>query len=204
MMIIIIDYGLGNLTSIKNALKLLNIDCEISRDLEKIRNADKLILPGVGAFKEGMENLKKFNLIKTLNEEVINKKKPILGICLGMQLMCAKSYEGGESNGLGWIDADVVKFEDKELRIPHVGWNDVKCDLVSPLLKGGENMQTFYFVHSFYLKPTDNKITKGTCNYGIDFCAIMEKENIFATQFHPEKSQTEGLEILKKFNKIKF
>jgi len=203
-MIVIIDYGLGNLTSILNALNLLKIDCEISSDIEKIKKADKLILPGVGAFKEGMENLKKRGLIEVLNQEVLDKKKPILGICLGMQLICKKSYEGGESSGLGWIDAEVIKFEleDKKLRIPHVGWNDVECDLNCPLLKEGEQNQTFYFVHSFYLKPKNKEIIKGTCNYGSDFCAILEKDNIFATQFHPEKSQTEGLEILKKFNKI--
>jgi len=151
-----------------------------------------------------MKNLDKFGLIGVLNEEVLVKKKPLLGICLGMQLICKKSYENGEHQGLGWIDAEVVKFKfDKEnLRIPHIGWNDVKCDLNSELFQGGDKVQTFYFVHSFYLKPINKEIINGTCNYGIDFCASIQKENIFATQFHPEKSQTEGLEILKKFSQI--
>jgi len=202
-MIVIIDYGLGNLNSVLNALTLLGIKAEISRDPEKIKNADKLILPGVGAFKEGIQNLEKFGLVEVLNNEVLVKKKPILGICLGMQLFCKKSYEDGEHEGLGWIDAEVIKFEFKKLRVPHMGWNDVECEMTSPLFKGGDKIQTFYFVHSYYPLPKDQKIVTGVCNYGIDFCASFEKENIFATQFHPEKSQTEGLEILKKFGQIK-
>ncbi|PJE81448.1 imidazole glycerol phosphate synthase subunit HisH [Candidatus Pacearchaeota archaeon CG10_big_fil_rev_8_21_14_0_10_32_42] len=202
-MIVIIDYGLGNLNSVLNALTLLGIKAEISRDPEKIKNADKLILPGVGAFKEGIQNLEKFGLVEVLNNEVLVKKKPILGICLGMQLFCKKSYEDGEHEGLGWIDAEVIKFEFKKLRVPHMGWNDVECETTSPLFKGGDKIQTFYFVHSYYPLPKDQKIVTGVCNYGIDFCASFEKENIFATQFHPEKSQTEGLEILKKFGQIK-
>jgi len=203
-MIVIIDYGLGNLNSVLNALNLLGIEAEISRDIEKIKKADKLILPGVGAFEEGMKNLKAFGLIEILNHEVLVKKKPILGICLGMQLFCNKSYEDGEFEGLKWIDAEVVKFDlkDKSLRIPHVGWNDIECDLDCALFAGGDKTQTFYFVHSYYLAPKNKEIAKGICNYEIDFCAVLEKENIFATQFHPEKSQTEGLEILKKFNQI--
>src|SRR3989338_5864019 len=155
-MIIIIDYGLGNLNSILNALNLLKIDAEISRNIKKIKEADKLILPGVGAFREGINNLKEFGLLDVLNEEVLVKKKPILGICLGMQLMCTKSYEDGETKGLGWIDSEVIKFNFKDdLRIPHMGWNDVKCNLDCPLFKGGDEIQTFYFVHSFHLDTKD-------------------------------------------------
>jgi glutamine amidotransferase len=203
-MIVIIDYGLGNLKSISNALTSLKIEHEITNDLKKIAKADKLILPGVGAFKTGMKNLKDLGVVDILNKEVLVKKKPILGICLGMQLMCKKSYEDGTCNGLGWIDAEVVKFDfpNQDLRVPHVGWNDVDCDANCAILSGGEKIQTFYFVHSYYPNISDTSITKGVCNYGSDFCAILQKDNIFATQFHPEKSQYEGLEILRKFNEI--
>jgi len=204
-MIVIIDYGLGNLSSISNALSSLGIAHEITNNPVKIQSADKLILPGVGAFKTGMKNLSDFGVIDVLNNEVLVKKKPILGICLGMQLMCTKSYEGGECQGLGWIDAEVVKFDYSKtgLRVPHVGWNDVKCNLGCPLLIGGREIQTFYFVHSYYPVLSNLLLSKGICNYGIDFCAIFQKDNIFATQFHPEKSQYEGLEILKKFSELK-
>lgn len=200
-MIAVIDYGLGNLGSISNALELLKLEFEVTNDKEKIRRADKIILPGVGAFGEGINNLKKLGLIDVLNKEVITKKKPFLGICLGMQIICKKGYEGGEFSGLGWIDAEVVRFDLKKnsLRVPHVGWNDIDCNLESPILKGGRNTQTFYFVHSYYVKINDEKYIIGKCNYGIDFCAALQKNNIFAVQFHPEKSQYEGLEILRKF-----
>ncbi len=203
-MIAIIDYGLGNLASIKNAFESIGAENEITDEKEKIQKADKLILSGVGAFGYGMENLKDMGLIDILNEEILINKKPILGICLGMQLMCKKSYEGGEFSGLGWLDAEVVRFpaDKKEFRVPHVGWDDVDCDLKCPLFEGGKSRQTFYFVHSYYLEPKDEKITVGTCDYGVKFCAVTQKENIFATQFHPEKSQYEGLEILKKFSQI--
>ena len=203
-MIVIIDYGLGNLTSVKNALDLLKIDSKITSDIKEIEKSDKIILPGVGAFGYGIENLKNLGLINSLNEQVIEKKKPFLGICLGMQLICKKSYEEGEFNGLGWIDTEVVRFDlkDKKLLVPHIGWNEVECNLDSPILSGGNQKQTFYFVHSYYPDITDKNIVMGWCEYGIKFPAIIEKDNIFAVQFHPEKSQTEGLEILRKFSEI--
>lgn len=203
-MIAIIDYGLGNLTSVANALEFMNIDFKITNKIEDIKKADKLILPGVGAFKYGMKNLQELGLIDVLNEEVLLKKKEILGICLGMQLMCKKSYEGGEHKGLGWINAEVLRFDfnGEKLRIPHVGWNDVKCNTNSLLFKGGRETQTFYFVHSYYLKPAEPSLVIGTCNYGFDFCAVIKKENILAVQFHPEKSQHEGLNLLKHFSEL--
>src|SRR3989338_173559 len=197
--VVIIDYKLGNVTSVLNALKVLGVKAEITNDVMKIRKAKKIILPGVGAFAEGMKNLKEVGLIKVLYEEVLVKKKPFLGICLGMQIICTKGYEGGEFKGLGWIDAEVVRFEGENLRIPHIGWNDVKCNLACPILSNGKDVQTFYFVHSYFVKPKDSSIIVGSCDYGIPFAAVIQKENIFATQFHPEKSQHEGLEILRKF-----
>ena len=204
-MIAIIDYGVGNLTSVKNALDFLKIESEITSDIQKIEKASGIILPGVGAFGFGMENLKKAGLIEVLNKEVIKNKKPFLGICLGMQLICKKSYEDGEFYGLGWIDAEVLKFnfENKKLLVPHVGWNEVECDVISPILGEGKAEKTFYFVHSYYLNVKDNNCVVGWCDYGLKFPAIIQKENIFAVQFHPEKSQTEGLAILKKFSEIK-
>jgi imidazole glycerol-phosphate synthase subunit HisH len=202
-MIVIIDYGLGNLGSVSNALTLLNIPHIISNKKEDILSASKLILPGVGAFGEGIKNLKELNLIDVLTYEVLVKKKKILGICLGMQLFCKKSYEEGEFLGLNFIDAEVIRFEEtKEIRVPHVGWNDVICDLDSALLKGGRKIQTFYFVHSFYVNLKNKDEIIGICNHGIEFPAIIQKDNIFGVQFHPEKSQTEGLEILRKFANI--
>jgi imidazole glycerol-phosphate synthase subunit HisH len=201
-MIAIIDYGLGNLASVLNVFEAINIEAEITNDIEKIRKADKIILPGVGAFKEGMKNLKELGLVDVLHEEVIIKKKPFLGICLGMQLICTKGYEGGEEAGLGWIDAEVVRFDSEELRVPHMGWNDVKCNTSSPIFKESNETQTFYFVHSFYVKPNEESISIGTCDYGQNFAAVIQKGNIFATQFHPEKSQFEGVEILRKFAEL--
>ena len=201
-MIAIIDYGLGNLKSVLTSFENVGASAIITRDIEEIRKANAIVLPGVGAFGEGINNLHKFGLVEVLKEEILIKKKPFLGICLGMQLICTKGYEGGEFPGLGWIEAEVIKFDDKNLRIPHVGWNDVQCNLNSPILKGGKEKQTFYFVHSYYVKLAKTDLTMGICNYGTDFCAVLQKENIFATQFHPEKSQYEGLEILRKFAEL--
>jgi imidazole glycerol-phosphate synthase subunit HisH len=200
-MIAIINYGLGNLTSVKNAFDLLGFESEITNDPEKIKNADTIVLPGVGAFKEGMDNLHNLGVIEVLNQEVLVKKKPFLGICLGMQLICNRSFEGGETQGLGWIDADVVKFKTQDLIIPHMGWNNVNCNLDSPIFKGSNAKQDFYFVHSFYVKLNE-QVNVGTCDYGCNFAAVVQKNNIFATQFHPEKSQHEGLEMLRKFAEL--
>lgn len=199
-MIAIVDYGLGNLTSVLNAFEKIGIPVKITRNPDEIRTAERIILPGVGSFGEGMENLRRLNLIGVLTEEVLAKKKPCLGICLGMQLLFEKGFEGGEFDGLGWIKGEVVRFDSSKLLVPHIGWNDVQCNLNSPLLSGGRKTQTFYFVHSYYARPIDKEIIVGRCNYGVDFCAILQQGNIFGAQFHPEKSQQEGLEILQKFS----
>jgi imidazole glycerol-phosphate synthase subunit HisH len=195
----IIDYGLGNISSVVNAFEAIGVPVKLVQTAADIRMVNKLVLPGVGAFGEGMSNLRKLGLISVLKEEVIGKKKPFLGICLGMQLICKKSFERGEWEGLGWVNAEVVKFDKPNLRVPHVGWNDVMSINESPLFSNGRKEQTFYFVHSYFVKPKDNNLVVGVCNYGGEFCAALQKDNIFAIQFHPEKSQYEGLELLRKF-----
>jgi len=201
-MIAIIDYGLGNLTSVKNAFDFLKVESVITQDPEVIGKADKVVLPGVGAFGFAMETLRTLGLIAVLNQEVIEKKKPFLGLCLGMQLICKKSFEEGEFEGLGWIDAEVVRFPESNLPVPHVGWNTVDCDLGLPLFTGGNSQQTFYFVHSYYPKVADANVVSGWCEYGVKFPAAIGKGNIFAVQFHPEKSQIEGLALLKRFAEL--
>jgi len=192
---------MGNLRSVQKAFEKIGCNAIISNDKETIQNATKLVLPGVGAFKDGMKHLQELNLIDILNKKVLEDKTPILGICLGMQLLSNKSYENGETTGLGWIDAEVVKFEfdNTNLKIPHVGWNEVIFqDNNNTLFSHIENHKDFYFVHSYYFKPNEDVII-ATTEYGFEFTSAINKDNIFATQFHPEKSQANGLQILKNF-----
>ena len=200
--IVIIDYNMGNLTSVANALEYIGEKAVISNKIEDIKHADYIILPGVGAFSDGMKNLKDLGIINILNEEVIKKRKPLLGICLGMQLLAEEGYEGGLSKGLGYIKGVVKKFDSKNLRIPHVGWNEVNFKKKSSLPHNLRKSEVFYFVHSYYL-ITNEDIIVGTCDYGNEFVAAIQKENIFATQFHPEKSQKPGLQILRNFIEYK-
>ena len=199
-MIAIIDYKMGNLGSVKNALDSLNIDSVITSDINVIKSADKLILPGVGAFKQAMDNLKELNLIDTIKEEV-NNGKPILGICLGMQLLFTSSEEYGLTNGLNILSGRIIHFKENGLKIPHMGWNNLNIASGSKLFKGLNNPYV-YFVHSYHL-VTDNSnyiLTKTT--YGYEFSCAVEYKNIFATQFHPEKSGDVGLKILKNFGDL--
>jgi len=197
--IVIVDYHMGNLRSVAKAFEKMGANVLISNKHSDIKNASKIVLPGVGAFKDAMQNLKALDLITLLTREVIQNKKPFLGICLGMQLLATKSFEFGETEGLGWIDAQIVKFDTMDtLKIPHVGWNTISYLNPSPIFKDIKTHSDFYFVHSYYF-DADNQYVTSTCNYGIDFIASVEKENIFATQFHPEKSQTYGLTIIKNF-----
>ena len=200
--IVIIDYNMGNLRSVQKAFEKVGIDVVISNDIKTIQNASKIVLPGVGAFKDGMKHLEELNLIEVLNKEIIENKKPFLGICLGMQLIAKKSYENGEKNGLGWIDAEVVKFDfssiNKKLKIPHVGWNNTKFKNKNKLFYNVEDDSDFYFVHSYHFKTNEDVVTSVT-DYGFDFISSICKENIFAFQFHPEKSQTVGLQIIENF-----
>ena len=201
-MITIIDYGLGNLVSVKNMLKKLNIPCSITDKTEEIIAAKKLILPGVGAFDNGIKLIKEKGLLDVLNEKVIKEKTPILGICLGMQLLTKKSEEGVEP-GLGWIDAETVKFKfhDNSLKIPHMGWNYIDVKKENSLLKSGQK-QRFYFVHSYYVKCNNTEDSIATSNYGTDFTCALHHENIYGAQFHPEKSLKFGMEVLSNFSKI--
>jgi len=199
-MILIIDYGLGNLHSVAGAVKKLGHEPVISNDERELRRADKLILPGVGAFGDGMKNIKNLGLDKILRELVLDEKKPILGICLGSQLMANESFEFGHHEGLGWIDASVKKLEvEKGLRVPHVGWNHLCWRQDNLLFDDIPPTALFYFVHSFHVQCRDEQAVIAKCNYGNDFAAAINKDNIFATQFHPEKSQQFGLKLLENF-----
>jgi len=202
-MVVIIDYGMGNLRSVKNKLKQIGCSSEISSDFHLIEKADKLILPGVGHFANGMGKLLELNLINILNKKVLIEKTPILGICLGMQLMGAFSEEGF-INGLGWIDAKTILFRipdpDKyRFKVPHMGWNDVRIDDRSKLFGDIPLNAQFYFVHSYHYVTISNNFKTGITNYCYDFVSCVEKDNIFGTQFHPEKSQEAGMQLLKNF-----
>ena len=202
-MIVIVDYGLGNSMSVINMLKRLNQEACISNEIEVIQNANKLILPGVGHFKRGIENLEKSGLDKILNEEVLVKKKPILGICLGMQLM-TKHSEEGDTKGLGWVDAETIKFknsQNKNLKIPHMGWNSVLVTKNNRLFNKDE-LQRFYFVHSYYVRCKNEQAVLGTTDYITKFTSAFSQNNIYGVQFHPEKSHLFGLKLLENFSKL--
>ena len=203
-MIAIVDYGMGNIASIQNMLKRVDIrDAVLTSDIKQIERADKVILPGVGSFDTGMKNLIASGLISVLNTKALEHKVPVLGICLGMQLLTKKSEEGIEP-GLGWIDAETKKFSfsgEEKLKIPHMGWNyvDVKHD--SPLLTSGVKRK-YYFVHAYYVKCNNESDVLATCNYGNEFTCMVNHENIFGAQFHPEKSHRFGIELFENFAKI--
>jgi len=199
-MIGIINYGLGNLRSVLGAVEKLGHKGAISADPTTLALADKLILPGVGAFGDGMRNLTERELIEPLSEMVRTQRKPILGICLGFQLLAEGSDEFGEHTGLGWIPGRVkrIKTDDASLRVPHVGWNDFEQSRDCILFDDVPDPALFYFVHSYHLE-TKPEITVGTCTYGAPICAAVQSGNVFGTQFHPEKSQRHGLKVLQNF-----
>lgn len=197
----IIDYGMGNLRSVEKAFLYLGSNAFITNNEKKIKLADKLVLPGVGAFAKAVENLKKCNLFNLIKDEV-TQGKPLLGICLGLQLLFSKSYEFGETAGLDLIKGEVKKFNIK-LKVPHLGWNQIKIkNKKSKIFKDIADDSFFYFVHSYYVSPQDKKITAATTDYETCFVSAIEYKNIFATQFHPEKSQENGLQILKNFARM--
>ena len=198
-MIIIIDYGISNIGSIKNALDFLNYKSKISKSLEEIKNAKKIMIPGNGNFGEGMKLIKNLGLIDILNDLVFKKKIPILGICLGYQLMFETSEENPNSKGLGWIKGKVLKFKkNKKFPVPHVGWNKISFTKMK-LMKNIPNNARFYFDHSFYASINEKKVKSGKTNYRDFFQSVCEKKNIFGCQPHLEKSQKFGLQMLKNF-----
>ena len=200
-MVGLVDYDRGNLCSVSNALEVLGAKVRRCRKPEDIRDVERIILPGVGAFRDCMGNLCRQGFPDALEEAVQKKGKPIMGICLGMQAMARKSFEGGEYKGLGWLDADVVRLQPGEssLRVPQIGWNDVRYLRDHPLFSGLPPAPDFYFVHSYHMKCDEEKDVVATCDYGGTITVSVCKDNIFATQFHPEKSQDFGLRLLSNF-----
>ncbi|HWY12472.1 MAG TPA: imidazole glycerol phosphate synthase subunit HisH [Bacteroidia bacterium] len=201
-MIVIVDYGLGNLVSVKNMLKKLGIESTITDKKDAIEKAQKIILPGVGAFDNGMNLIKQKGLLGVLNQKATIEKIPVLGICLGMQLLTKGSEEGIEK-GLGWVDAQTIKFNftDRVLKIPHMGWSYIDVKKENELIRK-EDKHRFYFVHSYYVKCNDESDVIATCNYGTEFTCILNHGNIFGAQFHPEKSLKFGMELLNNFSKL--
>ncbi|HLE25631.1 MAG TPA: imidazole glycerol phosphate synthase subunit HisH [Thermodesulfobacteriota bacterium] len=200
-MISIVDYGMGNLRSVKKAFESLGFLPTVTSNPEEILNSGGLVLPGVGAFGDCMKNLEEYNLIEPIRL-FIKDGKPFLGICLGLQLLFEESEESPGVNGLGILKGKVVRFprfDEGRLKVPHMGWNQVDARRPLPILKGIPVGSWFYFVHSYFPEPEDSTVIAGITHYGIEFTSAIEKDNIFACQFHPEKSSTLGLRILENF-----
>lgn len=212
-MIAVIDYGMGNLGSVSNALEYLGGDVLVTQNSSDLKKADKIVLPGVGAFRDAMDALTRLNLIGPLKEGIAandrrksrakSRDKIYLGICLGLELLFEKSKEGGGCEGLGILKGDVVRFKGAGLKVPQIGWNQVRITNDDcPLFKGIANNTFFYFVHSFYVRPKDGAVIAATTDYGGEFASMVWKENIYAVQFHPEKSQKVGLKFLENFMRL--
>ncbi len=203
-MLVIVDYGMGNLHSVSKAFHRLGIKCRVSSSPSEIEDADKLILPGVGHFKNGMSRLLSSGIADVLRMKVVEEKTPILGICLGMQLF-SKHSEEGDAEGLSWIDSKTVKFrfpEDPQaLPVPHIGWNGICPKPGNPIFNGVGGAH-FYFVHSYHVVCASTDDVAATTRYGFDFCSAVQRDNIYGTQFHPEKSHDPGLQILKNFAEL--
>lgn len=200
-MIAIIDCEMGNLRSVANGFRHRDIEVEVTRDPAILESADGLVLPGVGAFRDGMKNLKEHDMDQALQYHVIEQGKPFLGICLGLQLVAETGEEFGEHSGLGWIDGKVVELSptSEKFKVPHMGWNTVDVHYRSPLYENLESSPAFYFVHSYHFLPEDRSVISGTCLHGMEVTASIQRDNIYGVQFHPEKSQKEGLQLLENF-----
>lgn len=199
-LIVIIDYGMGNIRSIMNKIHRAGQDAIVSFEYDMINSADKLILPGVGHFFNGMKRLKERNIIDILNKKVLEDKTPILGICLGMQLFTRHSEEGN-TEGLGWLDAETLKFTltDIKHKVPHMGWNSIEQKKISPLLIDIPDNKQYYFVHSYHVRCNIKEDILTSTIYGYEFVSSVQKENIYGTQFHPEKSHEWGEKLIKNF-----
>ena len=201
-MIAIIDYDAGNIRSVEKAMAKLGQEVWITRDRERIMNADKVILPGVGSFGDAMAHLREYNLVEVI-KDVVAEKKPFLGICLGLQLLYESSEETPGVEGLGILKGKILKIpKQKDLKIPHMGWNSLHLQNDGRLFRGIEQNPYVYFVHSYYLKAGEEETVKATTEYSVNIHASVEKDNVFACQFHPEKSGDLGLQILKNFAEL--
>ena len=205
MNVTIVDYNSGNISSVINSFKEVakdKVNIEVTSNLNKIKSSDKVVLPGQGSFKSCIDALKTINgLVDTLNEFAINNKKPLLGICVGLQMFADIGYEESETKGLGWIAGKVSKINNQEgkYKLPHIGWNEIKVVKSSKIFKGIENKAHMYFVHSYEFIPEDKSVISATTDYSSKIVCSVEKENIFGTQFHPEKSDKMGLKIIDNF-----
>ena len=208
MKVTIVDYNSGNISSVINSFKEVakeKVNIEVSSDLDKINSSDKVILPGQGSFKNCIEALKKIDgLTDTLNEFAISKKKPVLGICVGLQMFADIGYEETKTDGLGWISGNVSKIDNQngKYKLPHIGWNQIEIVKDSKIFKDIENKSHMYFVHSYKFTPEDKNVITATTEYSSNIVCSVEKENIYGTQFHPEKSDKLGLKMIDNFLKL--
>jgi imidazole glycerol-phosphate synthase subunit HisH len=197
--IAIIDYGMGNLRSVQKAFEKVGHSALVTNDPDLVAKADKIVLPGVGAFEDCMAELRNRNLVRPVLA-AIDAGKPFLGICLGLQMLFDVSYENGRHEGLGVLRGEVVRFDlPQDYAVPHMGWNQIDFTRRPPILAGMDPGTYVYFVHSYYVVPDDAGVVATTTDYGLPFCSMIWRDNLFATQFHPEKSQSEGLKILRNF-----
>ena len=201
-MITIIDYGMGNLRSVQKGFERIGHQAQVTNDPAEVDRASKLVLPGVGAFEDAMIELKRREMIQPVLA-AIDSGKPFLGICLGLQLLFETSYENGRHEGLGVLKGEVVRFDlPSEYSVPHMGWNQLSIPRRAPILEGIEEGAHFYFVHSYYVVPRDPNVVSTTTDYHQPFCSMIWRDNLFATQFHPEKSQADGLRVLQNFAEL--
>ncbi|MFL2896230.1 MAG: imidazole glycerol phosphate synthase subunit HisH [Candidatus Pelagibacter sp.] len=205
MNVTIVDYNSGNISSVINSFKAVakgKVSIEVTSDLGKIKSSDKVVLPGQGSFKSCIDSLNNINgLVDTLNEFAINNKKPLLGICVGLQMFASTGYEETETKGLGWISGKVCKIDNQngKYKLPHIGWNQINIVKESKIFKNIDNNSHMYFVHSYEFIPKDKSVVSATTDYSSNIVCSVEKENIFGTQFHPEKSDKIGLKIISNF-----